>query len=347
MSRGGPVFLDEVTLTVAGGDGGRGCVAFRREKYVPKGGPAGGDGGHGGSVWLIASHAENTLLRYRYDRIFRAERGQHGEGSLRSGRAGEDLELVVPLGTQVLDEDGVQQFADLTQAGQRFLAAGGGRGGKGNAHFASATRQAPRFAQPGEPGQQRTLRLVLKLLADVGLVGKPNAGKSTLISRISAARPQIADYPFTTLNPQLGVVDAGDDRSFVVADIPGLIEGAHRGRGLGDRFLRHVERCSVLAILVDVSGANPDDPVDDLELVQSELAAYATELVDRQRLVVASKIDALDEPDRLERLAAHCSAHEMPLAKISAVTGDGLLSLIETMYSMLSTAGSGGGGGGH
>jgi len=224
------VFLDEVVLTVAGGDGGAGCVAFRREKYVPKGGPAGGDGGSGGSVWLEATSRENTLLRYRYRREYRAEKGRPGEGSLRTGRSGEDLVLPVPLGTEVWDEDGVTRLADLVEEGQRFLAAKGGRGGKGNAFFATATRQAPRFAQPGEPGEVRRLKLVLKLLADIGLVGWPNAGKSTLVSRISAARPEIGDYPFTTLVPHLGVVDAGKFRSFVVADIPGLIEGGPGSR---------------------------------------------------------------------------------------------------------------------
>ncbi len=329
------MFLDEVVLTVAGGDGGAGCVAFRREKYVPKGGPAGGDGGSGGSVWLEATSRENTLLRYRYRREYRAEKGRPGEGSLRTGRSGEDLVLPVPLGTEVWDEDGVTRLADLVEEGQRFLAAKGGRGGKGNAFFATATRQAPRFAQPGEPGEVRRLKLVLKLLADIGLVGWPNAGKSTLVSRISAARPEIGDYPFTTLVPHLGVVDAGEFRSFVVADIPGLIEGASEGRGLGHRFLRHVERCRALAFLVDVSSAEGRDPVRDLEILERELAAYSPALAGRPRLLVATKIDALDNPDRLARLQAAAAERGVPFLAISAVAGTGLPELVRQMDRMV------------
>ncbi|RMG48900.1 MAG: GTPase ObgE [Acidobacteria bacterium] len=325
------MFIDEVSLEVAGGDGGRGCVAFRREKYVPRGGPSGGDGGDGGSVWLVADPKENTLLRYRYERVFRAGHGRPGEGSLRTGRSGDDLELPVPLGTVVFDADGEVQLADLTSPGQRFLAARGGRGGKGNAHFATSTRQAPRFAQPGEPGERRTLRLVLKLLADVGLVGLPNAGKSTLISRISAARPEIGSYPFTTLSPVLGVVDAGDHRSFVVADLPGLIEGAHAGRGLGDRFLRHVERCRVLALLVDLSSAEGRDPVSDLETVERELALYGGGLDRRDRIVVGTKLDAIDDPARRERLEAAARRRGAPFFAVSAVTGAGLDDLVAAM----------------
>ncbi len=318
------MFLDEVSITVAGGDGGAGCVAFRREKYVAKGGPAGGDGGAGGSVWLVGDPSENTLLRYRFRKEYRAEKGRPGEGSRRTGRGGEDLLLPIPTGTQVFDEDGTRLLADITEPGQRFLAAGGGRGGKGNAHFANSVRQTPRFAQPGEPGEIRTLRLVLKLMADIGLVGFPNAGKSTLISRISAAKPEIADYPFTTLVPHLGVVDAGEFRSFVVADIPGLIEGAHQGRGLGDRFLRHVERCRALAILVDVSSAAERDPETTVEGLERELEAYNPELARRGRLLVATKIDAMDDPDRLEALEAIARRRDLPFVAISAVSGQGL-----------------------
>ncbi len=325
------MFLDEVVLTVAGGDGGAGCVAFRREKYVPKGGPAGGDGGAGGSVWLEATSRENTLLRYRYKREYRAPGGRPGEGSLRTGRSGEDLVLPVPLGTEVWDEDGVTRLADLVEEGQRFLAAKGGRGGRGNAFFTTATRQAPRFAQPGEPGEVRRLKLVLKLLADIGLVGWPNAGKSTLVSRISAARPEIGDYPFTTLVPHLGVVDAGEFRSFVVADIPGLIEGASEGRGLGHRFLRHVERCRALAFLVDVSSAEGRDPVADLEVLERELVAYSPALARRPRLVLATKVDALDDPDRLARLREAAGKRGVPFLAISAVTGEGLPELVREM----------------
>ncbi len=325
------MFLDEVVLTVAGGDGGAGCVAFRREKYVPKGGPAGGDGGAGGSVWLEATSRENTLLRYRYAREYRAERGRPGEGSRRTGRSGDDLVLPVPLGTEVWDEDGVERLADLVEEGERFLAARGGRGGRGNAFFATATRQAPRFAQPGEPGEVRRLKLVLKLLADIGLVGWPNAGKSTLVSRISAARPEIAPYPFTTLVPHLGVVDAGDFRSFVVADIPGLVEGASSGRGLGHRFLRHVERCRALAFLVDVSSAEGRDPVGDLAVLERELLAYSPLLAGRPRIIVATKIDALDAPERLARLREAAAARQVPFLAVSAVAGTGLPELVREM----------------
>ncbi len=322
------MFLDEVTVTVSGGKGGAGCIAFRREKFIPRGGPAGGDGGRGGDVIFRATTAENTLLRYRYRRSLAAENGRPGEGSERTGRSGESLVCPVPLGTQVFDEDGVHLLADLVDEGQTFCAARGGRGGKGNAHFKTATRQAPRFAQPGEPGERRVLRLVLKLLADVGLVGYPNAGKSTLVSRISAARPEIGDYPFTTLVPNLGVVDAGDDRSFVVADIPGLIEGAHRGRGLGDRFLRHIERCRVLALLVDVSSHEGRDPVEDLATIERELALYDERLAARPRIVVATKTDALDEPERLARLEREAARKSVPFLAISAVRGEGLRELV-------------------
>lgn len=332
------MFLDEVSLFVAGGDGGRGCVAFRREKFVPRGGPNGGDGGSGGSVYLVADAHESTLLRYRYKKTFRADRGRHGEGSLKTGISGGDLELPVPLGTQVFDEDGALLLADLVEQGQRFRVAAGGRGGKGNAFFATATRQAPRFAQPGEPGETIRMRLVLKLLADVGLVGFPNAGKSTLISRISAARPEIGDYPFTTLVPHLGVVDAGEFRSFVVADIPGLIEGASEGRGLGHRFLKHVERCRALAYLVDVSSLEGRDPVSDIEILERELAAYSPDLADRERVILATKIDALDEPARLDRLRAAAEERGAPFLAISAATGAGLGELVHRLFDIVSAA---------
>ncbi len=329
------MFLDEIRLVVVAGNGGAGSVAFRREKYVPRGGPSGGDGGAGGSVMLVATSAENTLLRYRFQREYRAENGRPGEGSLKTGRSGESLVMPVPLGTQVFDEDGVELLADLTDEGATFVAARGGRGGKGNAHFKSATRQTPRFAQPGEEGDRRTLRLVLKLLADVGLVGFPNAGKSTLISRISAAKPEIASYPFTTLVPHLGVVDAGEFRSFVVADIPGLVEGAHRGRGLGDRFLRHIERCRVLALLVDVSSIEGRDPVSDLEIVERELELYSSELARRARVIVATKIDALDEPERLERVREAAAQRGVTVHAISAATGDGLAPLRHALAELV------------
>lgn len=331
------MFIDEVALKLSAGDGGRGLVAWRREKFVPRGGPAGGDGGHGGSVFLAATGRENTLLRYRHKRHHEAERGAPGQNSNRHGKDGADLVLPVPLGTQVFDGDGTRLLADLVAEGDRFEAAKGGRGGKGNAHFATAVRQAPRFAQPGEPGEQLDVKLVLKLLADIGLVGFPNAGKSTLISRISAARPEVADYPFTTLVPHLGVVDAGDFRSFVVADIPGLIEGAHQGRGLGDRFLRHVERCRALAMIVDVSALNERDPVDDLTVLERELALYSPELAARPRFVVASKLDALQEESRVERLGQAAATRTVPFASISAATGLGIEALIRLMDQFVRT----------
>src|SRR3954449_3786554 len=292
------MFVDRVTINVRGGDGGNGCLAFRREKYVPRGGPSGGDGGHGGWVYVVASPHVNTLINYRFHPEFDAERGDHGQGSNRTGHSGADLELAVPIGTLVYEKTGgdppLQLLADLSHEGDRVLVAKGGRGGLGNARFATSTNRAPRKVQPGEAGEEKRLRLELKLLADVGLVGFPNAGKSTLISRISAARPKIADYPFTTLTPNLGVVRMSEDRSFVVADIPGLIEGAHRGLGLGHQFLRHLERTKVLVHIVDVSSATGRDPATDLDTVRHELELFSGELAGKPQLVAANKIDALD-----------------------------------------------------
>src|SRR3989442_408983 len=293
------MFVDEVDIHVAAGHGGRGCLAFRREKFVPRGGPSGGDGGHGGSVYIVASPHTNTLINYRFHPDFTAERGEHGQGSNRTGGSGQDLELAVPIGTLVYakadaNEGAFRLLADLAESGQRVLIARGGRGGMGNARFATATNRAPRKVQPGEPGEETTLRLELKLLADVGLVGFPNAGKSTLISRISAARPKIANYPFTTLTPNLGVVKLGGDRSFAVADGPGLIEGAHRGQGLGHRFLRHLERTKVLVHLVDVSSALGRNPVAVLDTVRRELEHFQPSLAAKPQIVAANKIDALD-----------------------------------------------------
>src|SRR5579884_4062855 len=269
------MFIDEVRIQVKAGDGGNGCLAFRREKYVPRGGPSGGDGGRGGDVILVASEHYNTLLHFRFNPEHKAERGRHGEGSNRKGRDGASVEVPTPVGTVVYDAQSGEQLHDFTKPGDRFIAAHGGRGGRGNARFATSTHQAPTEHEAGFPGEERRLRLELKLLADVGLVGFPNAGKSTLISRISAARPKIADYPFTTLEPNLGVVNAGDDRSYVVADIPGLIEGAHLGHGLGVQFLRHIERTRVLAHLVDVSETSGRDPVQDFEVVMNELRSFS------------------------------------------------------------------------
>ena len=264
------MFIDEAKITVKAGDGGHGSIAFRREKFVPRGGPSGGDGGSGGNIYLLADPQENTLLKFRFDHVFRAERGRHGEGSNRHGRSGEDLEIRIAVGTVVYDDETGELLHDFTKPNERVLIAKGGRGGHGNAHFVSSSNRAPKKAQDGALGEAKTLRLELKLIADVGLVGYPNVGKSTLISRISAARPKIADYPFTTLEPQLGVVSLDTDKSFVVADIPGLIDGAHLGHGLGIQFLKHIERTRLILHLIDVSGASNRDPVDELHAINSE-----------------------------------------------------------------------------
>ena len=337
------MFVDEVDIRVAAGHGGSGALSFRREKFVPRGGPDGGNGGKGGSVYLVADPHRNTLVHFRFNPEFAARRGGQGEGSLRSGKDGEDLEISVPVGTLVFERDpqdlsAERLVADLTVVGQRLLVARGGRGGLGNAHFATATNRAPRKHQPGEPGEERHLRLQLKLLADVGLVGFPNAGKSTLISRVSAAKPKIADYPFTTLTPHLGVVTMSDDRSFVVADVPGLIEGAHEGHGLGHQFLRHIERTKVLVHLVDVSSASGRDPVDDFETIRNELKLYHPALLDKPQLVVANKIDALDEPLRADALEQHAQALGLPFFRVSAVTGTGVQGLLEAAWPHIAEA---------
>ncbi|HYL09522.1 MAG TPA: GTPase ObgE [Candidatus Acidoferrales bacterium] len=334
------MFVDEAKIYVKAGDGGNGCVAFRREKFVPRGGPSGGDGGGGGSILLEANPHDNTLLRYRFNREFRAERGRHGEGSNCTGHSGADLLLQVPVGTVVFDDAG-EQLIDLTKAGQRFTVARGGRGGRGNQHFAKPWHQAPRESEEGQPGEERHLRLELKLLADVGLVGFPNVGKSTLISRISAARPKIADYPFTTLEPGLGVVSADGapgretGRTFVVADLPGLIEGAHSGAGLGIRFLRHVERTRLLAHLIDTSDASERDPVHDFEIITGELAAFSETLAAKPMLVVATKLDATTDRSRLEKLREFCAARKLEFHAISAVTGEGVKELVRGMADAL------------
>jgi GTP-binding protein len=337
------MFVDQVDIEVAAGHGGRGCLAFRREKRVPRGGPSGGDGGHGGSVFIVASPHTNTLLNYRFQHEFTADRGQHGQGSNRTGLSGSDLVLSVPIGTLVYEQTGdpaepQRLLADLAEDGQRILVASGGRGGLGNARFASSTNRAPRKVQPGEPGEHKHLRLELKLLADVGLVGFPNAGKSTLVSRVSAARPKIADYPFTTLTPNLGVVGLSGDRSFVMADVPGLIEGAHRGLGLGHQFLRHLERTKVLVHVVDVSGASGRDSVADLETVRRELRLFRPELAAKPQLVAANKIDALSSKDALDSLRAHATALDLPFFAVSAVTGAGIPELLEAVWRVLAAA---------
>lgn len=349
------MFVDEVDIKVAAGNGGRGCLSFRREKRVPRGGPNGGDGGHGGSVYLVASLHHNTLINYRFHPEFQAARGRHGEGSNRHGADGEDLVLEVPVGTEVYERtaDGAfVRIADLTEAGARVLVARGGRGGFGNAHFVTSTNRAPRKTQPGEEGETKDLRLQLKLLADVGLVGFPNAGKSTLISRISAARPKIADYPFTTLTPNLGVVSLSDDRSFVVADVPGLIEGAHLGQGLGHQFLSHLERTKVLVHVIDVSSGSGRDPVEDFEIIERELSLYKGTVtlsasnesesvtvplfLNKPRIVAANKIDVLEDLERLARLQKHVRERGIPLYKISGVTGEGIPPLLEAMWAAVS-----------
>jgi GTP-binding protein len=335
------LFVDEVDIHVEAGHGGRGCLAFRREKFVPRGGPSGGDGGHGGSVYLVASPHINTLINFRFHPEFSAERGEHGMGSNCTGHGGADLELEVPIGTLIFEktaDGGKQLIADLAEEGRRVLVAKGGRGGMGNARFASSTNRAPRKVQPGEPGEIKDLRLELKLLADVGLVGFPNAGKSTMIARISAARPKIADYPFTTLVPNLGVVRLAEDRSFVVADVPGLIEGAHRGLGLGDRFLRHLERTKVLVHLVDVTSATGRDPASDLDIVRQELEAFQPTLAAKPQIVVASKIDAVDDPLRVDAVRRRAAELKLPFLAVSAATGAGIPELLEAMWQRLASA---------
>ena len=321
------MFVDEAKIRVKAGGGGNGCMAFRREKFVPRGGPSGGDGGHGGDVIMESSERHNTLVHFRFNPEYRAERGRHGEGSNKTGREGENVVLKVPVGTIVYDELTGELVHDFSHPDERVVIARGGRGGRGNARFATSVHQAPREHEEGHPGEERSLRLELKLLADVGLVGYPNAGKSTLISRISAARPKIADYPFTTLQPNLGVVVAGnppDDSSFVVADIPGLIEGASEGAGLGTQFLRHIERTRVLAHLVDVSDSSGrPDPVQDYEVITRELANFGSGLASKPTMVVASKMDAVNK-DKLAKLKRYCKRKKLELFPISAVTGEGI-----------------------
>lgn len=322
------MFIDQATIRVKAGDGGKGCIAFRREKFVPKGGPSGGDGGSGGTVWIVASRRLNTLYHLQFQREWKGGRGQHGMGSNCSGQAGADVTIELPIGSVVRDKTTGEILADLSFEGERVLIAKGGRGGWGNQHFATATRQAPRFAQDGGEGDELELFIELKLIADVGLVGLPNAGKSTLISVISAARPKIADYPFTTLVPNLGVVSADDSQTFVVADIPGLIEGAHEGHGLGDQFLRHVERCSILVHLVDLS-AN-ETPEADADIIARELEFYSPNLAGKPRIVCGSKLDSL-VPGNSEKLRAWAKANGYDYHEISAVAGDGVRDLVRLL----------------
>ena len=328
------MFIDEVRIRVKAGDGGNGCLAFRREKYVPRGGPSGGDGGRGGDITMVASNHYNTLLHFRYNPEHTAQRGRHGEGSNRTGREGASIELPVPVGTIVYDADSGELLHDFTRAGDRFTVAHGGRGGRGNQHFATPTHQAPTEHEPGRPGEEKHLRLELKLLADVGLVGFPNAGKSTLISRISAARPKIADYPFTTLEPNLGVASV-DDFSFVVADIPGLIEGAHLGHGLGVQFLKHIERTHLLLHLVDVSEGSGREPADDFRIVLEELKSFSPALAAKPMFVVATKIDSAQAPERIASLRRAAAELGLPYYEISSVTGEGIEELKYKMAQFL------------
>ena len=331
------MFVDEVDIRVMAGSGGNGCLSFRREKFIPRGGPDGGDGGHGGSVFVVATPTKNTLVDFRFHPEFKAARGRNGQGSNRTGHSSDDLEISVPIGTLIFEKDAagapLRLMADLAEEGARVQVAAGGRGGRGNARFVSSTNRAPRRTEPGQPGEERSLTLQLKLLADVGLVGFPNAGKSTLISRISAAHPKIADYPFTTLVPNLGVVQLSDDRSFVVADVPGLIKGAHEGHGLGHRFLRHVERTKVIIHLVDVSGGSGRDPLDDLTTIDEELRLFAENLAAKPQIVALNKVDAVADPGALAPIETYLKKHKRRFLRISGVSGEGLNQLLELAWA--------------
>jgi GTP-binding protein len=335
------VFVDEVDIHVQAGSGGSGCLSFRREKFIPRGGPDGGDGGSGGSVFIVATPTRNTLVDFRFHPEFKARPGQHGQGSNCTGQTADDLEIAVPVGTLVFEKDpdgaSLRLLGDLAVEGQRILIAKGGRGGRGNARFVSSTNRAPRRTEPGEAGEEKQLRLQLKLIADVGLIGFPNAGKSTLISRISAARPKIADYPFTTLVPNLGVVTLSGDRSFVVADVPGLIKGAHEGHGLGHQFLRHIERTKVLLHLVDVSGASGRDPVEDFTTILEELERFSPDVAAKPQIVVANKMDAVDDPERVKALERRVKKQKLRFLQISAATGEGVDKLLEAAWKEIAT----------
>ncbi|MBI5598192.1 MAG: GTPase ObgE [Deltaproteobacteria bacterium] len=322
-------FIDEVRIDVKAGDGGRGCVSFRREKYVPRGGPDGGDGGNGGDVVIVAGEGISSLIDLRYRRLYKAGRGQHGMGSQCHGKNGEGVVIRVPLGTVIKDASTGEELFDLTRDGAEFLCARGGLGGRGNARFATPTNRAPRHAQPGRPGEERTLKLELKLLADVGIIGFPNAGKSTLIARISAARPKIADYPFTTLVPNLGVVKYGEHGGFVVADIPGLVEGAHRGKGLGVRFLKHIERTSLFIHILDLSPDTGRDPAEDFRVVNRELKEFNPKLSKRPQVVALNKIDIPEARAKAKELLKFFKAKDIKVYGISAATGEGLKGLVD------------------
>ena len=333
------MFVDEIEIFVKGGDGGAGCISFRREKYVPFGGPDGGDGGDGGSVWLEADPALTTLLDYHYKRHYEAERGQHGKGANRHGAGGHDLTLRVPVGTVVADRKSAEMLGDLASPGQRLVVQPGARGGRGNARFASSTNRAPRQADLGRPGNGRWLRLELKLLADVGVIGFPNAGKSTLLSRVSAAKPKIADYPFTTLQPSLGIVRVDVERSFVIADLPGLIPGAAGGKGLGHQFLRHTERTRLLLHVLDLDPQTGRDPLDDLHVIDEELAQYSESLAARPQIIVPNKIDLPEAAPRRQAIERFCASRGLPLVPISASTGSGVSELVKAVAAALEGTG--------
>ncbi|MHB8125921.1 MAG: GTPase ObgE [Desulfitobacteriaceae bacterium] len=328
------MFYDQARIYVKGGDGGSGAVAFRREKYVPEGGPSGGDGGRGGSVIFVADEGLRTLVDFRYKRHYKADRGEHGQGKNMHGKGGEDLVIRIPAGTLIKDADNGKVLADITEHGQRVVIAQGGRGGRGNARFLSNSNKAPTLSENGEPGVDHWLMLELKLLADVGLVGFPNVGKSTIISRVSAAKPKIADYHFTTLIPNLGVVDIEDGESFVIADIPGLIEGAHTGAGLGHDFLRHTERTKLILHILDISGSEERDPLNDFKIIQEELRLYRTRLDERPVIVVANKMDLSGAEENLERLRLELGV-QYKIYPVSAATGEGLSTLMYDISTML------------
>lgn len=332
------MFIDEVTISVKAGDGGDGAVAFRREKFIPRGGPSGGDGGNGGSVWMTSDENLTTLLAFRYKKEFKARKGENGQGRDRNGSRADDIELKVPVGTVVRDLEG-NAVHDFSTHGERIELAKGGRGGLGNMNFATSTRQAPAFSQKGTAGEERALRLELRLLADVGLLGYPNVGKSTFVSRVSAARPKIANYPFTTLAPSLGVVDYRGERSFVVADIPGLIEGAHEGLGLGHRFLRHVSRCRVLLHVVDTGGEEGREPLRDFDVINEELAKYSPRLAKKTQIVVANKLDLTDADTRADEFETRLKERGIRLFRMSAVTGEGIQPILDEIVRILDEAG--------
>lgn len=329
------MFIDRARIFVQSGKGGDGMSSFRHEKFVPKGGPNGGDGGQGGNVVLVADRNVNTLVDFRFRRLFKAKPGGKGEGSNKYGRNAEDLLITVPLGTIVKDEETGQVMADLSRDGQRAIVAKGGRGGRGNWHFRTSANRTPTFAERGEPGEERWLRLELKVLADAGLLGYPSVGKSSILRKVSAAQPEVAAYHFTTLNPILGVVNLPDHRSFVMADIPGLIDGASEGVGLGHDFLRHIERTKILIHVVDVSGIEGRDPIEDYEKINAELAKYSEKLARKRQVVAANKIDLLGDSDNLERLMDYMTAHGVEVYPICAMTGEGMDKLLERVWTML------------